>query len=547
LEISWFDKMAMAISPSWGKGRIANKAKTSAFLYNSGYVTPASNRKSMKGTVVNPLSPDGDTVDKQPHSRALSRDLAMTSPLAISTLRRKTINVIGPELKLQCRIDRDFLGITDEQADTFETTFEREFDAWADSYACDYHGDQLFGELQTLIYFNTLLNGDTFFMLPWRKTNESPYELSIKLIDSDLVRNPIEKALDQNIKGGVEKNKQGQIVAYHVANYYESDYLTLPEDRKFKRVPVFGPDGRRQIWQIKNSDRIGQRRGMPIFAPVIDALKQLTRITDAEMMHILVSSFFSVFVKDMSGFGAMLEQGFTPAESVTGGGGTGPGTPQDPKLAGDEYDLEMGYGNVHYLDDQKEITIADPKKTDESFTKLFEHIAMQVTAAANVPIEKVMMHFQTSYAAAKGADNESWKANFVDRARIEKKFCNIVSGEFLREGVIKGRLAAPGYWDDMITAKAWARASWVGPGQGQLNPKDEAQAAVIKVNSNLSTLEEEYMKDTGGRWDSAMNRRRRELDLLEKLEITNQPDTNELVGPDGQENEPPSDEEENAE
>jgi len=531
---SWLDNVALAVSPEWGEKRLRSKLRTK-FLAQSGYITPRSSKKSMKGTIATPLSPDGDTLPKLSGSRALSRDLFMTSPLAVSTLRRKTINVIGPELKLQSRVDREFLGLDSEEADRWEATFEREFDMWADSYSADFDGLLMFGEMQAQLFFNMLLNGDVFFMLPWRPTTESPYETSVKLIDSDLVRNPetVPDMHGSNIRGGVEKNKQGQISAYWVANYYPSEW-DGSKSQTVKRVPIFAPDGKRQIWHFMCGERIGQVRGMPIFAPVIDALKQITRITDAEMMNILVSAFFSVFIKDMSGFGNLMQEGFTPSEVVTGGGGDGPNAVQEAKSSGDEFDLEMGYGNIHYLDDKKDITIADPKKADDSFEKFFDAIARQVSAAANMPIEMVHMHFQTSYTAAKAASNEAWKGFMVDRRKLTKGFCSIVSEEVLRECVLKGRIQAPGYFEDLVIARAWARAAWIGAGQGELNPLDESRAAVIKVNNKLSTREEEYMKTHGDRWDGAMRRYARELDLMDDLDIPDSPEPTEIVGPDGQ-------------
>jgi len=563
MEKSWLDKLALSVSPKWGMGRLAHKYKASLLSgTESGYIIPGSRRKSMKGVVARGGSPDKDTIPKLKGSRALSRDLFMNSPVAVATLRRKVINVIGPGLMMQSRVDREFLGLSDEQADKFETSFEREFDMWGESLACDFDGINMFGEMQSLIYLNVLLNGDIFFMLPWRDSPESPYEVSVKLIDSDLVRDPYNKG-NRDIQGGVEKNAAGQVVAYHVANFYENEYEKTHtgsiqkstvfdfvntmggspsinvEGRTYdiKRIPVFDEQGNRQIFHIMNGERVGQRRGMPVFAPVIDALKQMTRLADAELMNALVASYFTVFVKDMSGLGALMQEGFVPSETTTGGGGDGPNQPQVAKSEGDEFDVEMGSGNVVYVDDKKDITLADPRKVDGQFEKFFDVLAMQVCAAANEPAEEALLKFQTSYTAAKAASNQACKAHFVDRWKIDRRFCSICSNEVLREGALKGRIDAPGYFDDMATARAWGRSTWVGTGQGQLNPKDEAQAAVIKVNNKLSTREEEYMADRGGRWDSAMDRYARENKKLDDLGIVDNQNSPELVGADGQINE----------
>ncbi len=48
---------------------------------------------------------------------------------------------------------------------------------------------------------------------------------------------------------------------------------------------------------MQDWERPGQRRGVPVLAPVIEALKQLGRYTDAELVAAVVSGLFTVFVK----------------------------------------------------------------------------------------------------------------------------------------------------------------------------------------------------------------------------------------------------------
>jgi capsid protein len=47
--------------------------------------------------------------------------------------------------------------------------------------------------------------------------------------------------------------------------------------------------------------RINQARGVPYLAPVIEALKQLDRYTESEIMAAVVNSFFAVFIKSKLG------------------------------------------------------------------------------------------------------------------------------------------------------------------------------------------------------------------------------------------------------
>ena len=67
------------------------------------------------------------------------------------------------------------------------------------------------------------------------------------------------------------------------------------------RVEAWGAKtGRRNVLHIMNRERIGQRRGVPFLAPVIEALKQLGRYTDAELVAAVVSGMFTVFIEKES-------------------------------------------------------------------------------------------------------------------------------------------------------------------------------------------------------------------------------------------------------
>lgn len=491
----------------------------------------------MKGVTATANSPRYDILPKLQGMRALSRDLFMNSPIACAILRRKRALDIGSGLQVQSTIDGDYLGLSPEETKFYEKSFEREFDLWAESTNSDFDRINSYWDNQGLAYINMLISGDFFFMPVWRKPADPtfPYELTIKLIDADLVRSPYgDDYGDQNIKGGIRYNSRGEPEAVCVWNNYDTDIFTNVTD--YTWIPVYDSTGRQQIYQVFDPERISQGRGVPLLANVADTLKQLTRLSEAELMNALVSSFFTVFVKDASGLGGFMGPAMTPNETVTGGGRYGPGEAEvSARNIEDGNDLEMGHGNVTYLDEMKDVVIADPGKTDKNFDRFFEALVSTACAGAGMPIETAMMKYTTSYTAARAAYNDLRKHTMIARTVINRKFNGIVYKELLSESVIKSRLNPPGFFNDYATTRAWTRSRWVGTGQGALNPFIEAKAAVIDLNANLTNHEEQYLEKYGGRWDSTMVKRAGEEILLEELGLTTVPDPTELVGPDGQE------------
>lgn len=488
---------------------------------DAGYLTPRSPKKAMKGITATANSPDVDINGKLEGMRALSRDLFMNSPLAASIIRRHRSEIVGTGLQLQSRVDRVVLGLSDEAAEQMEAALEREFDLWADSFFADYSEQLTFAEIQAVALLNVMLSGDVWFVLPWDKPADklAPFATRVKMIDADLVRDPATKD-GKNIEGGVELDDRGRPAAIHVWNTYSNERYRPGVMSRSERIPVYDSAGRRQVWQIADFERIGQRRGVPLLASAVEPLKQLTRLSEAQLMNALVSSFLTVFVRSQGGI-STLAPAFTPEESAFGGGRYGPTADAANTINdADANDLEMGYGNVLYLDDNQDVTIADPRKVDTGFQMFWEALGNQVTAAGGMPFEKAMMKYTTSYTAARAAAQDAWKVVRNWRGVIlAKRLCGVVFEAVIEESAMRGRLRLDGFFDNALKRRAWLGAQWVGSGQGAIDPLKEARATQLDLENLTTTYEEAYLERTGGRWDAAMNKRARENRLLKALGI----------------------------
>lgn len=81
-------------------------------------------------------------------------------------------------------------------------------------------------------------------------------------------------------------------------------------------------------------------------------------------------------------------------------------------------------------------------------------------------------------------------------------FCQPVYEVWLAESVARGRLKAPGFFDDPMVRAAWCGARWIGPVQGQLDPLKEANAAVVLVKHGFKSHEQVTRELGGGDWEA---------------------------------------------
>ena len=155
---------------------------------NSGYSHYGASRTkpSVSGWLSTSKSPAEDISNNLELLRERSRDLySGGGPLGRGAIDRLVLNAVGPGLTLNCRINAEYLGLSDKEAADWEANTEREFGFWAESKNCDIARGMNFYELQSLCFKSVLLNGDALVLLPMKRLRNFPYDLRISLIEGD--------------------------------------------------------------------------------------------------------------------------------------------------------------------------------------------------------------------------------------------------------------------------------------------------------------------------------------------------------------------------
>ena len=498
------DKAVGVLSPIRGNKRLAARVRQRAFNSGYGNYGASESKAGMKGWLSNGGSADEDIQEHLEIIRERSRDLYMGVPLATGALKTMRTNVVGSGLALKSQIDYTFLGISEEQAQEIENTIEREFALWCDPEGCDIERTDNFFNLQQLAFLNWLMSGDVFVLLPTTERVNMPYDIRVQLVEADLISDPPEKG-NRNIVGGVELNRHGEVFAYHILNKHplatESEGT---KQERWKRVKAFGEiTGRRNVIHIMNRERIGQRRGVPFLAPVIETIKQLGRYTEAEIMAAVVSGMFAVFIE---------KKGISSDDPV------GAVVPEEQQIdAGNPNTLEVAPGVIIDLNEGEEAKSVSPGRPNSNFDGFVVAVLRQIGAALEIPHEVLVKDFDRSYSASRAALLELWKSVKMYRGWMASSFCQPIFEEWLAEAVAKGRINAPGFFGDPAIRKAYSGAEWNGPAQGSLNPIHDVTAAQMRVNNGFSTRDREAQELTGSDFYKNVQQRKREEELMKEV------------------------------
>lgn len=484
-------------------------------------------RRALKGFFPASYSPIDDIDLNNKTLRQRSRMLCMGAPIALAAVNTVRTKAIGTGLTCRSMIDRDVISISREEAKTWQKKTEAEFALWAKNRrACDALGMHDFYELQQIAMKSALMSGDVFALFQREKaTALLPYTLRIHLIEADRVRTPPDARESfygdtegktapngNRIHDGVEVDARGKAIAYHISNKYPDSNAFSAE--RFERIEATGKKtGLPLILHVMEAERPDQYRGVPFLAPVIETVLQTRRFTESEIMAAIVQTLFTAFITTDANPAEI------PMNEVLETG--------EPDLRDNPDEYEMGPGSVLHLKAGEKVQFGNPNVPSANFDKFMETVSTQIGAALEIPADVLMKSFNTSYSASRGALLEMWDMIKMRRAWFVGDFCQPIYEAFLSEAVATGRVSAPGFFNDPVIRAAWCGTRWIGPVQGQIDPRKEAEAQLLLINEGIKTREQVTREMGSGDFYENMEQLARENEQMKNVFPTREVTTDE--------------------
>ena len=500
------------IGPGDGQGRGALEKTASASGYR--YHGASREKNSLIGWITGGGSAEDDIDLQGSLLRVRARDLYAGGGLGRGAPATMVTNVVGWGIRPKPKIDQDALGLSDDAAAEWQATALREFNLWARTAMCDAARQNTFWELQELAFRSMLVSGDVFALFGEKPNSRNPYQLVIRLIEADRVSTPESSGESeaQNTDGGgrivdgIEISRDGEVVKYHIATYHPLQDET-PEEITWDAIDAYGKDtGQPNVLHLMTVERPEQHRGIPFVSGMIEQVKQLDRYMDGELAASLVAAMLTVFITND---GTNDDSYDSINDSV----------PEDAKVTDDSMRIELGNGNVYELPPGKKVDHVGVNRAPTAFESFVSEVVTIIGSSMEIPYEVLMHRYDHNYTASRSAMLDFWKVVRRYRQHFIERFNQPIYEQWLAEAVALGRIDAPGFFDDPAIRDAWCGCQWIGTSQGHVQPVQEATAAKIRMETGISTGEQEAMEYNGGDWMDNVRQRGRELAALNGIGV----------------------------
>ncbi len=438
-------------------------------------------------------SADADLLGDLPTLVSRSRDLIRNHGVASGGIQTLIDNVVGTGLRLSAKPDYVALGKTKEWADEWSKKTEALWRGFAESTECDAHRSLNFAGLTALVFRSTLENGEALALPLWLPNAGDAYATKIQMVEPDRLSTPINKHTDKNLRGGIELDRYSAPKAYWVAKHHPGDGFFNSPANEWQRIPARSAFGRERVLHIFNKERVGQHRGKPILSSVLPMFKMLDHYERSEMQAAVVNAMIAAFVEspmDMESINELFG-----------------GSSEEYLNARKDWSVQLKGGSIIPVFPGDKVTPFTPSRPNTGYADFVENILRHIGNGLNMPYELLMKDFsKTNYASARASLMEAWRHFMTRRQWLGNSWARRVYVLWLEEAVNKGLIEAKDFYANKT---AWTRCKWIGPGRGWIDPVKEAKASILRMDNNISTLEDECAIQ-GLDWEDVLEQRARE-------------------------------------
>lgn len=467
------------------------------------------------------LSADGELMPDKQEADLRTRDFMRNDAYVRNGVTVGQDSIVGERFLLNAKPSYKVLGLDEVWAEEFQEEVEEKFTLWAeglDNFADASRMQTLTGMVRMIVGIHYMA-GESLASVEWLRESDRPFNTCMQLIDLDRLSNPQGEPDSKYLRGGVAKNIWGAPVGYNIRMAHPGDSQD-PDQWQWKYVNRTKPWGRVQMLHMVDQWRPDQSRGVSMMVTALKETKMGRRYRDIVLQNAVLNATYAASIEsDLPQEVAMAQAGGGDPAAIT-------------KFAEDYLGAIAKYtkGSRNASIDGVKIPVFFPGTTMKlqsagtpgGLGTNFEDSTMRYTAAA---LGLGHSEFSKNFSQANYSSLRAEMAGTGRRMRVQKRmsadrFAGTMFSLWLEEALNKKMIdsmprKAPNFYEGQNKA-AYCNAEWIGANMGQIDELKETQAAVLRMNNGLSTMETELGK-LGQDWRVVLRQKKREQKMIADL------------------------------
>ena len=463
--------------------------------------------------------------------RLRSWESYLTSPTTQTVIKKFTLWVIGSGLKLQSEPIESILKSKNITINPNELTrdIESRFKVYSNSKTTDYSEIKTLDKLAKTAYINSIVGGDVLIVLRYEKGN-----LNVQLIDGSSVVTPVwndevGKAANRGnkIKNGVEVDKRGRQVAFHVkTGPFESTRILAKGKANKEQEMAFLVCGLEY--------RLDDNRGLPLFSAVLETITKIERYRNAVVDGAEERAKVPYFIEH--------DLGSTGENPMAANLSKAFNIDADQEIATDidgnalANNVATSMNKMVYNMPQGSTMKAIESKGETNFASFYTPNVNAICSTIGIPPDVAFSKYDSNYSASRAAIKDWEHTLLVTRKDFSAQFYEKIYEFWLDMEVHKQNIQINGYINalakkDNIILAAFRNARFVGANVPHIDPLKEVQAERLKLGNSadsipFTTVEAATEALNGGDSQSNVKQYAKELEDAKELGvefIINQP------------------------
>lgn len=467
-------------------------------------------------------SADADLLPEKYALDARSRDTMRNDAYVAGGAAVHKDNIVGSYYRLNARPKTKALWGSDD--DVWEVEFQDEvetkFSLWAESPRCwpDAARMKTLTEIVRLAIGVYTAGGEVLAAAEWMPDDGRPFRSAVQMIDTDRLSTPYNYIGDKDVRKGVERDRYGRPVAYHIQAKHPNDYRTnfdFNDLITWKRVPAETRWGRQLILHVFEQMRPDQTRGVASMVTALTEMRMTKAFRKVELERAVVAATYA----------ASIESDLPAGDAyAVMGGGENPAVDYmvDYMAAIDEYsggakNLHMNGVKIPVFAPGTHLKIQNPGANGPVGEKFEQSLLRHIAAALGLNYEQLSKDYtNTNYSSARASMAETWRSMQARKKLVADKTANFIYRLWMEEAVNYGTLESlkrrnvPNFYDG-LNSEAYCSCEWIGAGQGLIEPLKETQADILALAAGLTTKEAVIARRTGADWRETAKQAAREM------------------------------------